>query len=157
MTKTDFDELCARSAGLLGNDAPLAEGDGHLIAKDEVDVILTFNEDIDSESIACYFDLGRPSDVDRPAFCEHLLELNLRHHRTLGGVYGFESQSGRAIYLQNYEMDPDHPLIPAEFLEWARSVIHAVAPARQALQFPQRARNSLATPDIGSEINPYFA
>lgn len=100
-------ELCrAASVALQLEDLDRLGNEGHL-EKDGIRVALFFDEEIVSDRLFCYVDLGPIAEDVRTKAFERLLTLNLLSGTKTSGVYAIDPVSGNAIFCVHL-MSPEH-------------------------------------------------
>lgn len=99
-------ELCrATSVALQLDDLDRLGNEGYL-EKDGIRVALFFDEEIVSDRLFCYVDLGPIAEDIRTKVFERLLTLNLLSGTKTSGVYTIDPASGNAIFCVHL-MNPD--------------------------------------------------
>ncbi len=106
-----FEELCADTARALQIDKSHRQPLNRFTV-DEVEILLVFDDAVDSDSIYCYIELGSPGLNHRAATCERLLALNLRMRGQPENYYAFDAAAGHAIFCARLpeagELDGDY-------------------------------------------------
>ncbi len=106
MNFQQYRELCrAASVALSLEDPDLLGNEGYL-EKNGIRIALFFDEEIISDRIFCYVDLGPIEEAARTKIFERLLTLNLLSGTKTSGVYSIDPSSGNAIFCAHL-MNPD--------------------------------------------------
>ena len=76
-----------------------------------IDISLFFNPLFASDRMHCFVDIGMAPAKGREAIFSHLLSMNLLSSTKTSGVYGFDQESEKLIFVQQIIypdlMDPD--------------------------------------------------
>lgn len=102
MDQTEFMALCRSASVELGCKDADALGNTNLIDVDGVRIGLFFDEDMASDRILCYIDIGKLPSVGREEILERILALNLLTGSKTSGVYGLDQQSDTLIFVQQF-------------------------------------------------------
>ncbi len=106
LTFQRYRELCREASVALKLDDPDRLGNEGYMERDGIRVALFFDEEIVSDRIFCYVDLGPIVEVARTKIFERLLTLNLLSGTKTSGVYSIDPASGNAIFCVHL-MNPD--------------------------------------------------
>ena len=101
-----YRELCRSTSVHLGLDDPDRLANEGFMEKNGIRIALFFDEEIISDRIFCYVDLGPIADEGRTRIFERLLTLNLLSGTKTSGVYTIDPSSGNAIFCVHL-MNPD--------------------------------------------------
>ena len=98
MNFQQYKELC-RSASLhLGLEDPDILASQGYMEKDGIRLALFFDDEIISDRLICYVDLGPIADEHKTKIFERLLTLNLLSGTKTSGVYTIDPSSGNAVF-----------------------------------------------------------
>ncbi len=102
MDQTGFPALCRAASIALGCADPDALGNTHIVDVAGTRVALFFDEDLASDRIYCYIDVGRLPASGREAILERILALNLLTATKTAGIYGLDQNTDSLIFVQHF-------------------------------------------------------
>jgi hypothetical protein len=98
MNFQQYRELCRSASVSLGLEDPDMLANEGYMEKDGVRLALFFDDEIVSDRLICYVDLGPIAEETRTKVFERLLTLNLLSGTKTSGVYTIDPSSGNAIF-----------------------------------------------------------
>lgn len=102
MDQTEFRALCYSTSVELGCKDADALGNTNIIDVEGVRIGLFFDEDMASDRILCYIEIGKLPLVRREEILERILAINLLTGSKTSGVYGLDQQSDTLIFVQQF-------------------------------------------------------
>jgi len=149
MNFQQYKELC-RSASLhLGlKDPDMLASQGYM-EKDGVRLALFFDDEIVSDRLICYVDLGPIADDLKTKVFERLLTLNLLSGTKTSGVYTIDPSSGNAVFCIHL-MNP-HTIEGDELAEMLDAYI------RRAIELQKTLLSDVGDLDFMKTVNQMFA
>jgi hypothetical protein len=102
MTETQFRDLCRDISLALQVEHAESLAEQGRITVDGVDMALFFNDQEESEMLACYVDLGEINPHTRSDAYAHLLTLNLMSGSKTTGVYALDPNSRNALFIVHF-------------------------------------------------------
>jgi hypothetical protein len=106
MNFQQYRELCRSASHSLDLEDLDQLGNESFMEKDGIRIALIFDEDIVSDRLFCYVDLGPIAEDSRLKTFERLLMLNLLSGTKTSGVYTIDPASGNAVFCVHL-MNPD--------------------------------------------------
>ena len=106
MNYQQYRDLCRSASVSLGLDNLDQLANDGFMEKDGIRIAVFFDEEIVSDRIFCYVDLGPIAEEGRTRTFERLLTLNLLSGTKTSGVYTLDPSSGNAVFCVHL-MNPD--------------------------------------------------
>ena len=111
MDANDFAILCRSIVGKISNAEIKISERACALKINGIDISLFFNPLVASDRMHCFVDIGIVPANGREAIFSHLLSMNLLSATKTSGVYGFDQESEKLIFVQQIIypdlMDPD--------------------------------------------------
>lgn len=99
MYESSFRMLCHEASRILQLSEPDAMHDHRRIELLGVDIAVFYDEELVSDRIFCYFDLGPMLDGEVPQVLANLMTLNFLVGARSDGVFGIDPSSGNALMI----------------------------------------------------------
>jgi hypothetical protein len=144
-----YRELCRAASHSLNLEDLEQLGNEGFLEKEGIRIALIFDEDIVSDRLFCYVDLGPITDECRIRTFERLLMLNLLSGTKTSGVYTIDPASGNAVFCVHL-MNPDR-LQGEDLAEMLTAYVG------RAIQLQKTLLNDIDDLDFMDTVNHIFA